>query len=174
MKSESNVNEYCCVLTSQSHYLCPCTDKSLCPHHLSPPLSYLPASTPSIWPLLSLKYATACRYTACLAGGGASPGQTEGAGGGAHWGEAQPAQICAPEPPVPPDLGLAEVCPASQRPGKLKMISRYPLLVQVFIIMQRARLQEYLINSKLTFSWKQCSIHFWKPNWAFQTPCMLN
>lgn len=69
---------------------------------------------------LSLKYAAVCRYTACLAGGGASPGQTEGAGGGAHRGEAQPAQIRAPEPPVPPDPGLAEVRPTSQRPGKLK------------------------------------------------------
>ncbi len=68
---------------------------------------------------------TARRYTTCLAGGGASPGQTEGAGGGAHRGEAQPAQIGAPEPPLPPDPGLAEVRPASQRPGKLKTVSLF-------------------------------------------------
>lgn len=67
---------------------------------------------------MSLKYAMACRYTACLAGGGTPPGQTEGAGGGAHRGEAQPAQVGAPEPPLPPDTGLAEVCPAAARPGK--------------------------------------------------------
>lgn len=66
----------------------------------------------------SLKYAMTCRYAACLAGSGASPGQTEGAGGGAHRGEAQPAQVCAAEPPLPPDPGTAEVSAAPQRPGK--------------------------------------------------------
>lgn len=60
---------------------------------------------------------TACRHSACLAGGGASPGPAEGAGGGAHRGEAQPAQVCAPEPPLPPDPRPAEVRAAPQRPG---------------------------------------------------------
>lgn len=83
------------------------------PYLLSLPRLLLCASTPPLWPLLSLKYVTACRYTACLAGGGASPGQTEGAGGGTHRGEAQPAQISASKPSLPPDPGLAEVCPAS-------------------------------------------------------------
>lgn len=67
---------------------------------------------------MSLKYVMACRYAACLAGGGAPPGQAEGAGGGAHRGEAQPAQVGAPESPLPPDTGLAEVCPATPRSGK--------------------------------------------------------
>lgn len=82
------------------------------------PIPSLPASTPSLRPALSLKYVMVCRYTTCLAGGGASPGQTEGKGGGAHRGETQPTQIGAPEPPLPPDPGLAEVRPASQGPGK--------------------------------------------------------
>lgn len=34
--------------------------------------------------IMSLKYAMACRYAACLAGSRAPPGQTEGAGGGAY------------------------------------------------------------------------------------------
>lgn len=75
----------------------------------------------------------ACRYTTCLAGSGASPGQTEGKGGGAHRGEAQPAQIGAPEPPLPPDPGLAEICPSSQGPGKFKTLNLFhDTTVQVF------------------------------------------
>ena len=63
---------------------------------------------------------TACRYPACLAGGGASPGQAEGEGGGAHRGEAGPAQVRPAEPPLPPDPRPAEVRAAHQRPGKTK------------------------------------------------------
>lgn len=85
----------------------------------SPPLSRSLTSHPPlcIHSIMSLKYAMACRYAACLAGGGAPPGQAEGAGGGAHRGEAQPAQVGAPESPLPPDTGLAEVCPATPRAG---------------------------------------------------------
>lgn len=87
----------------------------------SPPLLSLSLTSHpplGIHSIMSLKYAMACRYAACLAGGGAPPGQTQGAGGGAHRGEAQPAQVGAPESPLPPDTGLAEVCPATPRPGK--------------------------------------------------------
>lgn len=102
-----------CVTISQ------CTDKASVHLYLSQTPLLLLASTPSLWPALSLKYATVCRHTACLAGGGASPGQTEGAGGGAHGGEAEPAEIRAAESPLPPDPGIAEVCPSSQRTGEL-------------------------------------------------------
>lgn len=74
--------------------------------------------------------ATACRYPACLTGGGASTGQTKGARGGAHRGKAQPAQISASKSPVPPDPGLAEVCPAAQRPGLMSLYLR-PCLPKV-------------------------------------------
>lgn len=82
-----------------------------------PAASLFPFSPHGCRPMLSLNYAMLCRYPACLAGSGASPGQAEGAGGGPHRGEAKPAQVGAPEPPVPPDSGPAEVCPAPQRPG---------------------------------------------------------
>lgn len=80
-------------------YLNTAPSLTISPHALIKPSSSSPLSTIYLshmpllllWPALSLKYATVCRYTACLAGGGASPGQTEGAGGGAQRGEAQPA-----------------------------------------------------------------------------------
>lgn len=106
-----------------------CTDKAsvlITSLHLY--LSHTPLLPPSLHPLRHFAVTeicvTACRHAACLAGGGASPGQTEGAGGGTHRGEAQPAQVGAPEPPLSPDPGLAEVRPASQRPGTLKSISQ--------------------------------------------------
>lgn len=70
------------------NYSCPCNDKTsllITSAHLYLPLaSFSPAPTPRLRPMLPLKNVTACRYTACLAGGGAAPGQTEGEGGGAH------------------------------------------------------------------------------------------
>lgn len=109
---------------------------------------FLTPSALSLWPVLSLKYVTACRYTACLAGGGASPGQTEGAGGGAHRGEAQPAQVSAPEPPLPPDPGPAEVRPAPQRPGS--PTSNMPIYILACDVALLSSLKLWLIKMNST------------------------